>query len=85
MATVINAPLNVSLSFNLFSTFSSHLKDVLNLHASAVGLLEDGLGTSQCLLQLLGLRGQHKHTDLPEEGLRQDGVRLQALEKLLRE
>lgn len=57
---------------------------MLNLYTSTVGLLEDGLSTLQRLLQLLGLRGQHKHTDLPEEGLSQNGMRLKALEKLLR-
>jgi len=62
-----------------------HLVDALQLHPPAVGVAEHGPGLAQRLLQRLALFGEHLPTDLPEEGLRQDHVGLQALEELLQE
>ena len=52
----------------------THLEEVLQPHAPAVGLLQDALCLGQGLLQGLPLPGHHQAADLPEEGLCQDHV-----------
>ncbi len=54
----------------------THLQDALQLHSSFVSLFKYSLGLSHSLFQALDLPLHHQPTDLPEEGLCQNNMRL---------